>query len=83
MIGSGGAAPVLEPDDGSNMSVFAKAFVRFLDNNREPVPSVQVFAAIGFEVTKATSALGYPQQPQWGPITGAGHDAGDFWFRPR
>lgn len=79
---SGGLAPVLEPNDTSNMSLFAKAFVRFLEHNREPIPSVNIFSTIGFEVTTATSALGFPQQPQWGPITGAGHEAGDFWFRP-
>ena len=79
---SGGVAPVLEPNDGSGMSLFAKAFVRFLERNREPVPSVQVFTTIGSEVMKASSAIGFPQQPQWGPITGAGHETGDFWFRP-
>jgi hypothetical protein len=80
---SGGLAPVLEPNDGSNMSLFAKSFVHFLERNREPIPSVQVFTRIGFEVMTATSALGFPQQPQWGPITGAGHETGDFWFRPQ
>jgi hypothetical protein len=80
---SGGLAPVLDSTDGSNMSLFAKAFVRFLDRNRDPVPSVQLFAGIELEVMNGTAAIGVPQQPQWGPITGAGHESGDFWFRPK
>lgn len=80
---SGGTAPVLEASDGSGLSLFAKAFVQFLERNREAIPSVQVFSTIGPEVMKATSAIGYPQQPQWGPITGAGHETGDFWFIPK
>jgi hypothetical protein len=80
---SGGLAPVLEPTDGTNISLFARSFTRFLERNREPIPSVQIFSAIGTEVMNATSAIGFPQQPQWGPITGAGHETGDFWFLPQ
>lgn len=79
---SGGLAPVIEPNDGSNMSLFAKAFVQFLERNRDPVPSVQIFSGIAMDVLNGTSRLGFAQQPQWGPITGAGHESGDFWFRP-
>jgi len=80
---SGGLAPVIEPNDGSNMSLFAKAFVKFLETNRDPVPSVHIFSSISPDVIKGTSELGFAQQPQWGPITGAGHESGDFWFRPK
>lgn len=80
---SGGLAPVIEPNDGSNLSPFAKAFSRFLESNREPVPSAQIFSSIQLDVMTATSRLGFAQQPQWGPIESAGHESGDFWFRPR
>jgi hypothetical protein len=80
---SGGLAPVLEPNDGSNLSVFAKAFIQFLEKNRNAMPSVHVFSGIESNVVAASSQLGFAQQPQWGPITGSGHESGDFWFNPK
>ena len=80
---SGGLAPVLEPNDGSNLSLFAKAFNQYLELNRDVVSSVQIFAMIGTEVFIASSKIGYAQQPQWGPVSGSGHESGDFYFRPR
>lgn len=80
---SGGLAPVIEPNDGSNLSLFAKAFIQFLERNREPVRSVDIFAGIQQDVVLATSRLGFTQEPQWGAIGGGGHESGDFWFRPR
>lgn len=80
---SGGLAPVLEPTDGSNMSLFARAFVSHLERNREVIPSVNVFASIQREVMENTFKIGFPQQPQWGIIDGSGHESGDFYFRPR
>ncbi|MDH3459739.1 MAG: caspase family protein [Burkholderiaceae bacterium] len=79
---SGGLAPVLEPTDGSNMSLFAKAFVQYLERNDVPIPSVNIFAAVQQEVLDGSIRLGFPQQPQWGIIDGSGHESGDFYFRP-
>lgn len=79
---SGGLAPVVDANDGSRMSPFAKAFVAYLERNNAPVSSVDVFAGIQMDVIDQTSRMGFAQQPQWGPVTGAGHVSGDFWFRP-
>ena len=79
---SGGLTPVLEPTDGS-MSVFAKAFVRFLERNRDVIPSAFVFTGIETEVMEGSARAGSPQQPQWGIVDGSGHQSGDFYFRPR
>jgi uncharacterized protein len=80
---SGGLEPVIEPNDGSGLSIFAKTFIAFLQQRRDVFPSVAVFAGIGEEVHRKTAEYGYAQQPQWGIIEGSGHQSGDFYFRPR
>jgi hypothetical protein len=79
---SGGLKPVLD-NSGDNNSVFAKAFVAALRNNRGIVSGQQLYQTISGTVADLAAARGFEQYPEYAPLRFAGHDCGEFFFRPR
>ena len=77
VMSSGGEEPVR--DDGTNgHSVFAANMLGSLADMGKPTSGFQVFAEIKDRVTLVTA-----QQPHYGALPSAGHQAGaDFVFRP-
>jgi uncharacterized caspase-like protein len=71
---SGGLEPVMDAGGGGH-SVFAKAFLESLSQNREVTDGQALFAAI-----KRPVALESDQTPAYSDIRRAGHDGGDFLF---
>ncbi|MAG97462.1 MAG: hypothetical protein CMM08_12355 [Rhodospirillaceae bacterium] len=71
---SGGLEPVMDAG-GGNHSVFAKAFLEALSENREVTDGQTLFATIRRPV-----ALESDQTPDYADIRRAGHDGGDFLF---
>lgn len=71
---SGGLEPVMD-SGGGNHSVFAKAFLRALEENRGVLDGQQLFTRIRRPVV-----LNAPQTPEYADIRFAGHDGGDFLF---
>ncbi len=71
---SGELEPVMDAGGGGH-SVFAKAFLESLSQNREVTDGQALFAAI-----KRPVALESDQTPAYSDIRRAGHDGGDFLF---
>ena len=71
---SGGLEPVMDSGGGGH-SVFAKAFLDALDNNRAVMEGQALFDAI-----KRPVVLNSDQTPQYSDIRKAGHEGGEFMF---
>jgi len=71
---SGGMEPVLDVGGGDH-SVFAKAFLGVLRENRVSVDTTTLFVAIRRQVMLAAD-----QTPEYSDMRKAGHDGGDFLF---
>lgn len=74
VLTSGGLEPVLDVG-GEGHSVFARAFLNALQQNRGVVELTRLFADIRREVM-----LNADQTPQYSDIRYAGHEGGDFLF---
>jgi hypothetical protein len=74
VLSSGGIEPVLD-SGGAGHSVFAKAFLEALEENRDVLDGQGLFARIRRPVV-----LNSPQTPEYSDIRLAGHDGGDFLF---
>jgi len=74
VLSSGGVEPVLDAGGGRH-SVFAKAFLEALEENRDVLDGQGLFARIRRPVV-----LNSPQTPEYSDIRLAGHDGGDFLF---
>ena len=74
-LASGGLEPVLDGGGGVN-SVFAKAFIDTLAENKAEINGTDLFNKIHQKVTTAS-----PQTPQYSDIKFAGHDGGEFVFK--
>ncbi|MGH7320610.1 MAG: caspase family protein [Candidatus Rokuibacteriota bacterium] len=74
VLSSGGLEPVLDSGGGQH-SVFAKALLAALRENRDVLDGQGVFAKIRRPVV-----LNSPQTPEYSDIRFAGHDGGDFLF---
>jgi hypothetical protein len=81
VISSGGLAPVLDEGAGQH-SIFARALLTVLSLAREPISADRLFQAVSARVTYRASELGAAQRPEYAPIGFAGHEGGDFVFRP-
>lgn len=79
---SGGLAPVLDGGGGKH-SIFAKALLDALENNRNVIEGRQLHAQVAQAVSYAAQAAQFEQAPQYAPIRFAGHESGDFLFVPR
>ena len=73
---SGGLEPVLDAGGGDH-SVFAKAFLRALETNKEVLDGQTLFDAVKYPMS-----VNADQTPQYDNIRKAGHDGGDFLFVP-
>ena len=71
---SGGLEPVLD-GGGGNHSVFSKAFLTTLQENRGILDGQQLSTQI-----KRLVVVNSPQTPEYSDIRYAGHDGGDFLF---
>ncbi len=79
---SGGLAPVLDVGAGGR-SIFARALLTVLTLNRTTAAASQLFPEIATRVAFFAGELGVEQSPEYAPIQFAGHEGGDFVFRPR
>ncbi len=73
---SGGLEPVLDGGGGKN-SVFARAFIDALRENRDIIAGHHLFRRLRVYVTENSD-----QTPEYADIRKAGHDGGDFIFVP-
>lgn len=81
LLASGGDKPVLD-SDGSNHSVFTKAFLQALTANKGIMSGPQLFLKIRNQVSNSAKKVGFDQMPEYKTIKGAGHEVGDFFFIP-
>ena len=71
---SGGMEPVLD-NGGRNHSVFSRAFLSTLQENRGIVDGQQLASQV-----KRLVLVNAPQTPEYADLPSAGHDGGDFVF---
>lgn len=76
---SGGVEPVLDGGGGTH-SVFAKAFIDALRDNNEILEGYSLYSQVLDRMTSTPAAAG--QVPQYAPIHLAGHESGEFFFKP-
>lgn len=78
---SGGLQPV--PDSGSGRhSYFARAFLNVLQDNNRVLEGARLYREINASLALAALDAPVSQVPQYAPIQFAGHEAGEFFFRP-
>lgn len=82
LLTSGGDAPVLD-EGGDGNSVFARAFLDELENNRGILSSPELFNRVRKRVALAAESNKFVQTPEFKSIKGAGHEVGDFFFVPK
>jgi hypothetical protein len=79
---SGGLQPVLDAGNEGH-SVFANAFIDSLKSSKDSMMEGQrVFLEVAARVTQAAYDRRFEQVPQYAPIKGTRHEAGDFFFVP-
>jgi TPR repeat protein len=81
VLTSGGLEPVLDVGAGEH-SVFAKAFLDVLDENDGILEGFRLYREVQDRVKRATATLNIDQNPQYAPIKFAGHETGEFLFKP-
>ncbi len=79
---SGGLAPVPDIGSGGN-SLFAQAFIASLQDNNQLLEGQRLFRDISLSLAMAATEATLPQAPEYAPIQFAGHEAGEFFFRPK
>ena len=82
LLTSGGDQPVLDTG-GGNHSVFARAFLDELQNNKGILPAPKLFADIRKRVEAIAASNKFVQVPEFKSIKGAGHELGDFFLVPK
>lgn len=82
LLSSGGDRPVLDEGSGGH-SVFARAFLDELENNKGILSAPELFNRIRNRVEVAARDNEFVQTPEFKSIKGAGHEVGDFFFVPR
>jgi len=83
---SGGLKPVLDGGGDGNHSVFANAFIMELRNNNNFMEGQELYRNVSEDVVVATKRIGgsgQVQVPEYAPIDHAGHEGGEFFFRPK
>jgi predicted nucleic acid-binding Zn-ribbon protein len=78
---SGGNAPVLD-NGAQGHSIFARAFVEFLNHNDHIVEAQGVYNEIFQPVRQSAMRLKQVQEPRYVALREAGHENGDFLFSP-
>ncbi len=77
---SGGVQPVIDGGGGKH-SVFAKAFLETLSNNKGLLEGYSLYTHVLGKMRVVTDRLNIDQIPDYAPIQHAGHEAGEFFFR--
>jgi hypothetical protein len=75
VLTSGGLEPVSDSGGGKEHSVFAKAFLTVLQENRDVLDGQQLF-----NLVRRPVVLNASQTPEYTDIRYAGHEGGDFLF---
>jgi hypothetical protein len=75
VLTSGGLEPVSDSGGGKEHSVFAKAFLTALQDNRDVLDGQQLF-----NLVRRPVVLNASQTPEYTDIRYAGHEGGDFLF---
>jgi predicted nucleic acid-binding Zn-ribbon protein len=78
---SGGIQPVLDAGGGQH-SIFAQAFIEVLEQNDGIMEGYRLYRDVQKRVKANAAAQRTGQDPQYAPIKYAGHEAGEFFFRP-
>jgi hypothetical protein len=84
VLASGGLEPVLDcnPEEpGCEHSVFAKYFIQTLEDNNQLLIGRQLFEQMDLHVPYVAIGL-TDQEPVYAPIPTAGHEGGEFFFKP-
>lgn len=81
VLTAGGLNPVLDSTGGDH-SVFAKAFIEVLRENKGLLEGRRLFQDVADLVAQAASNVDFSQVPEYAPIKHAGHEGGDFFFLP-
>jgi len=81
VLTSGGVEPVLDSGGGQH-SIFAQAFLEVLEENDGILEGYRLYRSVQTRVKRRAAALRMGQDPQYAPIKYAGHEAGEFFFRP-
>ena len=58
------------------------SFASVLEDNVEVVEGQEIFRQLSANVALAASRFRMEQVPEYAPIKYAGHEAGEFFFRP-
>ncbi|MET0026327.1 MAG: caspase family protein [Candidatus Thiodiazotropha sp.] len=82
VLTSGGLKPVLDQGGGKH-SVFARFFLKSLQDNDDILEAYSLFRSLAKEVQKTASRFGIDQIPEYAPIKHGGHEAGEFFFIPK
>lgn len=84
VLSSGGEEPVNDGGGGGKHSLFAKAFLKVLQENDQILDGYRLYLSVSDIVKQAieTRKLAVNQTPQYAPIKFAGHEAGEFIFQP-
>jgi uncharacterized caspase-like protein len=77
---SGGLAPV--PDSAGN-SLFARAFITSLEDNNQLLEGQRLFREITASLALSATESSLTQIPEYAPIQFSGHEAGEFFFKPK
>jgi hypothetical protein len=78
---SGAIQPVLDAGGGEH-SIFARAFIEVLQQNDGILEGYRLYRDVQQRVKQNAAAQRTGQDPQYAPIKFAGHEAGEFFFRP-
>lgn len=78
---SGGLQPVPDAGNGRH-SYFARAFLNVLQDNNRVLEGARLYREINASLALAALDAPVSQVPQYAPIQFAGHEAGEFFFRP-
>lgn len=81
LLSSGGDRPVMDGGGGEH-SVFAKAFLDTLINNKGLITAPEIYEQVRKRVIGETHSIDFTQVPEYKTIRGAGHELGDFFFIP-
>lgn len=79
---SGGLQPVPDAGNGRH-SYFARAFLNVLQDNNRVLEGARLYREINSSLALAALDAPVSQVPQYAPIQFAGHESGEFFFRPR
>jgi uncharacterized caspase-like protein len=82
VMSSGNVAQVMDGGAGNN-SIFARQLLNALNQRVEPFEAHELFREVAPRVEQAARGSGGQQEPQYGPLRHAGHEAGDFVFVPK